>query len=232
MGHDLPRRSSAVATVILAAALCFTTIARARSQTVLYDSGPANGDNNAWTISFGYSAADSFVLSGPSTLSAVNFSVWNSVGDVTTDVDWAILTNIGPNASIGTMVASGTANVSSAYQYTNASTYDINVDTIALQNVSLAPGEYWLELSNANASNPADPVFWDINGGPSQVWDSYFGYDPAPGTYAIGLSNASDSFQILGTDPEPVPEPASAMVFGSGLLGIGLALRRKGRSSR
>jgi PEP-CTERM motif-containing protein len=204
---------------VVASALLTTAAAQAE---VVYDNGPANGTVNAWTINFGYSIADNFTLAGPSTLTGANFTLWNSPGDVTSTVDWSILGS--PTA--GPALAHGTAAVIQNYQLTNGYGYDINSDNIVLPSITLGAGTYWFELENAIVSS-GDSVYWDINGGPSQISESDLGYNPDPSIYAPGLNSTSNAFQILGT----IPEPASLFVLGSGLVGLVLRRRIQGRSS-
>jgi hypothetical protein len=204
-----------------AAGVSIALLAATAQAAVLYDNGPANGNNDAWTINFGYVVANSFDLAGASTVTGANFTLWNFPGDVTSTVDWAIVTN--PTA--GSTLASGTAAaVSQSLQGTNGYGYDINLDSISLPGIALGAGTYWFELFNAVVDND-NPAFWDINGGPSQIWESAIGYNPDPNQYAIGLNNSSNSFQITG-DAGNVPEPATLALFGLGLLGLGLSRRK------
>src|SRR5215467_7055937 len=75
---------------ILLLALVLSSVAGAGT---VYDNGPAAGNTDAWTINFGYSIANSFVLpflSDPYTLQGFSFMVWALPGDTVSSVDWAV----------------------------------------------------------------------------------------------------------------------------------------------
>ncbi len=189
---------------------------------VLYDNGPVNGTVSAWTIDT-YSVADTFTLTSQSTLTGLNFSLWNFAGDATTAVDWTILSSLsGP--LLGSPLASGIqAPVTQTPDFINSYGYAINNDSIALPNISLAAGTYWIELQNA-ANTSGNVAYWDMNGGPSTVWENQLGYNPTG--YGGDLRNASNTFQIIGSGSS-VPEPASILLLAIGM--IGLASLRKTR---
>ena len=72
-------------------------------------------------------------------------------------------------------------------------------------NVGIGAGTYWLELSNG-VTTDALYLFWDKNDGPSLA-------NAIPGG-VIG----SEAFTVYGSK---VPVPPSALLLGSGLLGLG-----------
>ncbi len=43
----------------------------------------------------GYAVSDSFNVSGPSTVTSIDFAIWNYSFDTTTNIGWAIGTTVG-----------------------------------------------------------------------------------------------------------------------------------------
>jgi PEP-CTERM motif len=192
---------------VLGAALL--ALATTASAGVVYSNGPINGTNTGWTINFGFVVSDSFTVSDPGgdVAELVDFGSWNFSGEVTSAVDWSIGTS-----AFGSDVASGAgAPVTSTFLFNNGFGYDISSDSFSLgAGVYLAPGTYFLSLQNAVVSN-GDPGYWDENDGPSLAFENSTG--------SIG----SESFDVQS------PEPGSMILFGSGLLFVAGALRRKAR---
>jgi len=55
----------------------------ALAQQILYENGPINGTNDAWTINFGFVTSDTFTISGGnSTPTGLAFGAWLFPGDV------------------------------------------------------------------------------------------------------------------------------------------------------
>ena len=191
------------------------------SATILYTNGPINGGlGGVYLAAQGYYAADSFSLSGTSTITGANFGSWDTYAtDTPSSVNWAITT-----APVGgTTLASGTGSISFTYLYENhyAPQYYVYQDSFSIPSTTLPGGTYWFQLSGLLTSPYITSVFWDINNGPSMAY-----LYPTPGYLANAYFSGSDSdsFQILGT-PTVIPLPPSVWLLGSGLVGL-LGLRR------
>ena len=75
-------------------ALAALMVAPVSASAIVYNNdfgGVVSGDNyneDGFTINFGFSVTDSFVLGSSTTISGANFAVW-TVGDSLTSVDWS-----------------------------------------------------------------------------------------------------------------------------------------------
>jgi hypothetical protein len=190
----------------LVAAVCLFLTVSASADVVLYDNGPDVGVN-AFNIST-FAVADSFTLSSNSTLTSVIFINWFFPGDSPVAVDWAI-----QSSPLGTNLFSGTATISSTFLGTNGLGADVYKDTIALPSIPLAPGTWYLQLTN-ETTGLGGPGFWAESDGPSLAFQSNVGQIP------------SESFQILG-NTGTTPEPGTLALFGTGIVGLAGMLRRK-----
>jgi hypothetical protein len=203
--------------------ICLLALAGPASAGIVFNNYPINGTIDAFNITHGFMVSDSFTLLAADVVTGVNFGAWENPGDTTTFVDWAIGTS--PyDASLG----SGTAAVSETFQFLNGYGYNINSDTFSFAGagISLAASTtYYLTLQNAVVTS-GDSVYWDENDGPGV--DAWQGGDGGIG-HLSGVfcpeATCAESFQI--TDNGAVPEPGSLMLFGSGLLLLAGAWRRK-----
>jgi PEP-CTERM motif len=186
---------------------------------VLYDDGPINGTTDAWTINFGYVIGDSFTLLNNSTVTGLNFGVWEFAGDTLTSVDWSIT-----EYPVGGMVyGSGTAsgkNLTDQFISVNQYGYDIDQITVTGLDVNLKSTTYWLNLQNAVVPS-GNPVYWDENSGVGCKGDDGKGGGcPSEASGGLG-SDPPEAFDINGSvNGGTVPEPASWMLLASGVLGV------------
>jgi PEP-CTERM motif len=205
----------------------------AANADVLYTNGPANTQSDAWTINYGFAVADSFKLTSASTLTGVDLTLWAyTAGDTLTSVDWVILSG---EPGTGSVLDSGTASVTNAVLGVNGVGYTILGDSFSLPSVVLSSGTYWIELLNASVPN-GDPIYWDMNGGPSSAWESGSGdvtdcTDSGLNAPPLGNNRCSTTFDITGTSSGAVPEPLTLSLFGGGLAGAA-AMRRRRRANK
>ena len=199
---------------------CLAYATTAAHAGILYKNGPVNGicdiencQTDAWLINFDNSITNSFSVAGDSTITGINFAIWTTSGESLASVDWSIGTSsFGSN--LGSGIASG-ANLSETLLFVNQYGYDISLISINSLNIGVTSGNtYWVTLDKASGVPNGDPVYWDENDGPSQVYQTNEGTIP------------SESFNIVGSSGS-TPEPGSVFLFGSGIAGVAGVLRRK-----
>lgn len=212
----------------LASASNLSTLCAGPSE--LYCNGAINGTVNAWTIDLSQKVSDSFTI-GNGTATAVDFGVWLTPGDSLTEIDWCISTDALCLAGGKSTLASGTAVVSlgpasecsgGSCDFGNNTFYGtLHFDIQSLEfslgtpGVTLSAGTYYLTLQNAVATH--NGVYWDENDGTSLAQNA---------TADI----PSEAFAIDGTSSN-IPEPGSLILFGTGALLLGGAIRRKRRKT-
>lgn len=188
-------------TILLGAILAFGSVP-AFAGTTVYDNGLPNY-NDAWTINYGYSVADSFRLSAGTTVNHIDFWVVLFPGSNLQTVDWSIFT-LGPRGS--RIWGRGTATTtleSVCWWYTCDYEYGITFPAI-----SLPAGTYWINFSNAVTSDQS-PAYWEESGGPSSAYENAVGTIPSEAfdvvSPAFGRIDAPNS----GKDRLPAPDKSA-----------------------
>lgn len=200
---------------VICVSICILLLAvvPAFAQTDLYDNGPINGTVDAWTFNYGFVPSNSFTLAQPGQVSGLAFGAWLFPGDVLQSVEISITSNeLG-----GTTYFDQVVNTSQTGCVLNQYGYNVCTETAMFDGPALNAGTYWLNLQNGVVSS-GNPVFWDQNNGPSSASENSLG------------TLQSESFTILGGSTSTTgttPEPATLMLFGTGVAGLCAMLRRK-----
>src|ERR1017187_1909369 len=211
-----PRRypSMRTASFCLLTILCLLlAVAPAVADTV-YDNGPYNGTNDAWTINFGFSVSDSFTAPSNSQVQGLSLVYWDaSASDLLTTVDMQI-----GSTSFGGSTQTLTG-VTNTFLTTNQFGYNLYQADYSFGSIPWA-GAGFVTLSNActnSGCSVSTPIYWDENSGPSTAYENTLGSIP------------SEAFTLIGgeTFPFPTPEPVSIMLVGSSIVGLTRLLRRK-----
>jgi hypothetical protein len=192
-------------------ALCVTVIP-AVAQTDIYDNGPTDGFDIAWTINFGHAVSNTFTLDSDSTVNGLTFVAWLFPGDVLETAEVSITSS----EFGGTTYFDQTVSFTTGNCFSNGG-FNVCNESGAFSGANLNAGTYWLTLQNG-VVDTGDPVYWDENSGPSLASENTLG------------TLTSESFTILGSSGSPTgttPEPSTLILFGSGIFGATVWLRRK-----
>jgi len=183
-----------------------------------YSNGPFNGTNDAWTINFGFTVSDSFMLSsGP--VDSFHFVYWDaSSTDLLTTADLQLgTTSFGGSAT--------TVAFSNTFLGTNQFGYNLYQADATGLSIPWAGGAGFATLGNAcstSGCSVSNPIYWDENSGPSTAYENTLGSIPSEAFTVSGCSGC-----VCGSSPSCVPEPSTiTLLFGSGIVGLAGVLRR------
>lgn len=223
-------------TVIALTVACLAITVSASADPFSYTNGVLT--SGSWNYAEGeFLVTDSFPLSNPSTLDSLTFPSYVLHGDTPQFLSWGISTfDFGSNLGFGFVSVGNGLTASlfcSACGYNNG--YDGYTESLSLGGLSLAPGTYWLTLSNGTTvvAGSDNEIFWGESDGPSSAAQLYV----APGGIG-GNPIPSEAFTISGTSSSsavsvPEPETDSLLLFGVGLLGVrGLSKKLRGLKLR
>ncbi len=200
--------------------ICFAVVAVQPARAgQIYDNGPVNGNIDAWTINFGYAVSDSFTISGGNTtLTGMSFWARMFPGDLVTSVEISLTSA----PFTGTTYFDQIVAVTQANCFFNAFGYQVCQETGGFAGPTLGNGTYYVNLQNATIPD-GDPVYWEENSGvgcqspgcPSTAYENTIGTIP------------SEAFSLFGNVNGSTPEPNTALLLGSGVVGLAGMLRRK-----
>ncbi|HZP24975.1 MAG TPA: hypothetical protein VFB04_16140 [Terriglobales bacterium] len=200
----------------------------AQNGDIVYSNGvlpcAQGGCIDAWPISGGYVTSDTINLTANARVTGFDIWTWEFPMDRVLRIQWSITAN----ENGGTVYASGNTLVNDHGGYLNEYGFDVDQVTLTGLNVNLPAGTYWLNLTNA-VTALHDPVYWDENSGyachspgcPSQASFTGVGTIPSETFDVRGLYQHEDDQQ------SKAPKPGTVFVVTSGLLGLGVMIRRR-----
>jgi hypothetical protein len=201
----------------------FLTLALPASAQTVYSNGPINGNTDAWTINFGFIVSDTFnVVNNNATITGASFGMWLFPGDTLTTAELSITSR----ENGGTSYFDQTVNFTTGACTANQFGFNVCTENTTFSGPTLNSGTYWLNLQNACAPCD-DPVYWDENSGPSSASESSVGTIPSEAFTVLGTTSSTTTTSTSTTTTGAVPEPASIMLFGSGILSLVGVVRRK-----
>jgi hypothetical protein len=211
---------------------------------IIYSNGPISASFTAGADYIGYPPgwggeyfSDGFIATTSGVAISFDFGEWTPVDTTPTSLTWALGTS-----AFGSDIATGTlSQVSYAFDTEligtgqnaglNYDVYLVSVDISAASPSLVAGDTYYLTLSHGGSSDGAWNASWDVNDGSASCYGFQVANTPQTascGAYTVGPAAGSNSFTIY--DATPTPEPGSALLLGSGLIGLaGALLRRQSR---
>ena len=161
-------------------------VAPAMADTV-YNNGPYNGTNDAWTINFGFAVSNSYdcTFSAGCDVEDLHIVYWDaSSTDLLTTVDM----------QLGSTSFSGATNTltgaTNQFLSTNQYGYFLYAAWFSFPSIDVPAGSGYVTLSNAcstSGCSVSNPIYWDENSGPSTAYENTIGSIP------------SEAFTLTGT---------------------------------
>jgi hypothetical protein len=229
------KKSTILSVFVLGLMSVIAAVPALAGSVVLYDNGPSTYNLSAASLGLGcitgcVTVTDSFTLSSNSTVTGVNFVTWLQ-GNSLPSVDWAISSTPVDSASsminiMQSFVAANTTQINIGTYINGFDVFDIVEESFSIPNLSLPAGAYYLTLGTTTVG--VNNAYWDMNDGPSTASLNYCFL--AGGNCSTTFNNrsiGSESFQILGEEASPIPEPSSFLLLGSGLAGLVGLIKRK-----
>ncbi len=204
-----------IASLSLLTVCCLMLAVAPAMADTLYDNGPYNGTNDAWTINFGFAVSNSYNCQFTDCLiTDLHIVYWDaSSTDLLTTVDMQ-LGGTSFSGAINTLTGA-----TNQFLSTNQYGYFLYAAWFSFPGIDVPGGQGYVTLSNAcstSGCSVSNPIYWDENSGPSTAYENTIGSIP------------SEAFTLTGTPTgTTTPEPSSIMLFGSGILGLAGVLRRK-----
>jgi hypothetical protein len=180
-----------------------------------------------------YFAGQEFTLASAAVVSAADFlevDDGTAPGKIPTDVNWGFLVNDGPGGLPGTILASGTDTLTGVSVGTDP-TFGLNISRMSwtLGTVALGPGTYYLAIQ---AISPTFDTWLNqgvLTTGAVGSADGGVTWAPGYACFPNGGCLSSVAVDLYGTGGG-VPEPATWALMLVGVGGVGVALRRRGRT--
>jgi len=187
---------------------------------ILYTDGATNGTSLGLFIDgpgaspYQQTISDGFIDTNSGTAGSLDVGLWVAAGETPTTLSWWLGTSaFGDEISSGSMAQVGYTFLMTTSGY---DVYDVHVT--GLSGDLVAGTTYWLTLGGANDSAGDQIVAWDFNSGPAGCQWAVSGTPQGD----CGLAAPEGEAFTINS-----PEPGTVMLFGSGLLGLSLLLRRK-----